>query len=126
MGFFFDHESFYLTPGLLATDRIHLSKAVKDLCSGVSKAHWKGFKLDLKGESDKTRLDRDLAWRQYDNVCGTVYYQGPSVCHPSRGRGWSPCNTSLMQQGVRDIDGLEKTGAHENCHIGIKASTPKR
>lgn len=26
-----------------------VSKEEKDLCTGVSKAHWKSFKLDLKG-----------------------------------------------------------------------------
>lgn len=36
-----------------------VSKGEKVFCSGVSGAHWKSFKSDLKGQRDKTRLTRD-------------------------------------------------------------------
>ena len=36
-----------------------VSKREKDLCTGVSRAYWRSFKLDLKGERNKTRLARD-------------------------------------------------------------------
>lgn len=38
----FDHEPFYMTPGLLSTNRVHLSLKgeKKNPCSGFSRAHW--------------------------------------------------------------------------------------
>lgn len=55
---FFGHGSVYTTPGLLVTGT-PVSQREKDLCTGVSKVHWKSFKLDFEGERDKIKLSRD-------------------------------------------------------------------
>jgi len=47
-----------MTPGLLATDRVHLAQSRKKIFAQELAELIKSFKLYLKGERDKTRLAR--------------------------------------------------------------------
>jgi len=38
------------------------SKGKESLCSGACGAHWQGFKLDVKGEGEHTKLACDKLW----------------------------------------------------------------
>ena len=49
-----------MTLSLLTPDGEHLS--LRDLCPGVSRADGQGFKLDLKGDRDKTGPSGAKLW----------------------------------------------------------------
>jgi len=99
-----------------------VSKGEKDLCTGVRRAHCKSFKLDLKGERDKTRLARDKPVRgtpMFEGWCASEVLQ--SIISVEVGDG-DPCSS----KDARLIDVLETMKVPENGHVGIRAAPPKK
>ena len=53
------------------------SKWKEGLCSGACRAHWKGFKLDMKGEGEHIRLPGDKLWGDTQWLEGRGASMGP-------------------------------------------------
>ncbi|GAB0180585.1 maestro heat-like repeat-containing protein family member 7 [Grus japonensis] len=85
---------------------------------GFSRAHRKGFKLDLKGERDKSRLTRDKpggSMPMFEGWCASKVLQ--SAISVKAGDG-EPCDS----KDTRTIDGLETMEGQ----VGIRASPLKK
>lgn len=93
-----------------------------DFCTGVSRADWENFKLDFKGERNKTRLTGGKA----GNITPVVEKQCPSKVFWSavsvEVEGGDPCGS----KDKRTIDVLETTDGPENGHVGIRVPPPQK